>query len=151
MHISEFISQYLYKNKLSQRQFAKDCGLSNGYISMLINNVNPRTGKPLVPSLTALIALAKGMKITVDELIAKTDDIDVDITLARNIPKRMKEEKPPVNDLSEDERRLIEIYRKISPEAGEMLLTMVNIFEEMPQDRAQMLLAMIRAGIENQW
>lgn len=61
-----------------------------------------------------------------------------------------EEEKPPVNDLSEDERRLIEIYRKISPEAGEMLLTMVNIFEEMPQDRAQMLLAMIRAGIENQ-
>jgi hypothetical protein len=31
-----------------------------------------------------------------------------------------------------------------------MLLTMVNIFEEIPQDRAQMLLAMIRAGIENQ-
>jgi transcriptional regulator with XRE-family HTH domain len=61
-----------------------------------------------------------------------------------------EEEKPPVNDLSEDERRLIEIYRKISPEAGEMLLTMVNIFEEIPQDRAQMLLAMIRAGIENQ-
>lgn len=61
-----------------------------------------------------------------------------------------EEEKPPVNELSEDERRLIEIYRKISPEAGEMLLTMVNIFEEMPQDRAQMLLAMIRAGIENQ-
>lgn len=150
MHISEFISQYLYKNKLSQRQFAKDCGLSNGYISMLINNVNPRTGKPLVPSLTALIALAKGMKITVDELISKTDDIEVDITLARNIPKGLTKEKPPVNELSEDERRLIEIYRKISPEAGEMLLTMVNIFEEMPQDRAQMLLAMIRAGIENQ-
>ena len=61
-----------------------------------------------------------------------------------------EEEKPPVNDLSEDERRLIEKYRKISPEAGEMLLTMVNIFEEMPQDRVQMLLAMIRAGIENQ-
>jgi hypothetical protein len=61
-----------------------------------------------------------------------------------------EEEKPPVNELSEDERRLIEIYRKISPEAGEMLLTMVNIFEEIPQDRAQMLLAMIRAGIENQ-
>ena len=60
-----------------------------------------------------------------------------------------EEETPPVNELSEDERRLIEIYRKISPEAGEMLLTMVNIFEEMPQDRAQMLLAMIRAGIEN--
>ena len=239
MHIGDFISGYLLKNKLSQRQFARDCGLSNGYISMLINNVNPRTGKPLVPSLTALISLAKGMKITVDELIAKTDDIDVDITLARNIidkkqvkdisnrviPKNIKavreklnitknkfaeelglkesdiddiengvynlnketvfkicdvlkttpdfldgtiyemlengdadaeyrylkqQKQPPVNDLSEDERRLIEKYRKINPEAGEMLLTMVNIFEEMPQDRAQMLLAMIRAGIENQ-
>ena len=139
MHISEFISQYLYKNKLSQRQFAKDCGLSNGYISMLINNANPHTGKPLVPSLTTLIALAKGMKITVDELIAKTDDIDVDITLARNIPKRMNEEKPPVNELSEDERLLLELYRKVSPETQKVLLTMVDTFDSQSDATRQML------------
>ena len=147
MHISEFISQYLYKNKLSQRQFAKDCGLSNGYISMLINNANPHTGKPLVPSLTTLIALAKGMKITVDELIAKTDDIDVDITLARNIPKRMNEEKPPVNELSEDERLLLELYRKVSPETQKVLLTMVDTFDSQSDETRQMLLAMIRAAL----
>lgn len=85
MTISEFISRYLNENKLSQRQFAKNCGLSNGYISMLINNENPKTKKPLVPSLSALISLSKGMGITVDELIEQTDDIDVDISFAKNI------------------------------------------------------------------
>lgn len=85
MTISEFISRYLTQNKLSQRQFAKNCGLSNGYISMLINNENPKTKKPLVPSLAALISLSKGMGITIDELIAQTDDIDVDISFAKNI------------------------------------------------------------------
>ena len=85
MTISEFISRYLNENKLSQRQFAKNCGLSNGYISMLINNENPKTKKPLIPSLSALISLSKGMGITVDELIEQTDDIDVDISFAKNI------------------------------------------------------------------
>ena len=85
MTISEYISRYLSENKLSQRQFAKNCGLSNGYISMLINNENPKTKKPLIPSLSALISLSKGMGITVDELIEQTDDIDVDISFAKNI------------------------------------------------------------------
>ena len=35
MKIGEYIRQYREENKLSQREFAKMCGLSNAYISML--------------------------------------------------------------------------------------------------------------------
>jgi transcriptional regulator with XRE-family HTH domain len=151
MHISEFISQYLYKNKLSQRQFAKDCGLSNGYISMLINNVNPRTGKPLVPSLTALIALAKGMKITVDELIAQTDDIDVDITLARNIPKRINEENSPEQtELSEGEKIWLSLYNRLSEEAREAIITTASALEQLPAESQKIFLSMLRGALGSQ-
>lgn len=146
MHIGEFVANYLLKNKISQRQFAKECGLSNGYISMLINNTNPRTGKPLVPSLTALLSLAKGMKITIDELIAETDDIDVDISLARNIPRAVNKQ-TPAPDLSESERVWIELYRKLSPEVRETFVTLVEKFDALPDGERQMLLAMIRGAI----
>ncbi len=52
---------------------------------MLINNVNPKTGKPMVPSLSALLSISKAMGITIDELIEAVDDLDVDISAAKNL------------------------------------------------------------------
>ena len=86
MRIGEFIYNYLIEHQMSQRQFAKKCNFSNGYISMLINNVNPKTGKPLVPSLTALLSISKAMGISLDALIDAVDDLDVDISAAKNLP-----------------------------------------------------------------
>lgn len=85
MTIGEYINAYLLEHQMSQRQFAKKCNFSNGYISMLINNLNPKTGKPLVPSLTALLSIARAMGVTLDELINAVDDMDVDISAARNL------------------------------------------------------------------
>ncbi len=113
MRIGEYINNYLLTNQLSQRQFAKQCGLSNGYISMLINNVNPKTGKPMIPSLSALLAIAKGMRITLDELINSTDDIDVDISAAKNLPAadnsngRMNEFADLFGKLTEEQQALV--------------------------------------------
>ena len=54
MTLSDFVKEYRKEHDLSQRQFAAICGLSNGYISMLERNLNPKTGLPLTPSLPAL-------------------------------------------------------------------------------------------------
>lgn len=91
MHIGEFINSYLLEHQMSQRQFAKKCGFSNGYISMLINNSNPKTGKPLVPSLTALLSISKTMGMSLDELIDSVDDMNVDISAAKNLPATDKD------------------------------------------------------------
>lgn len=55
------------------------CGLSTGYISLIEKEINPQTGKPMVPTLTVLNKIAKGMGITIDELIATCDDMPVDM------------------------------------------------------------------------
>ncbi len=81
MTLGEYISRYIEGHGLSQRQFALQCNVTNGYISMLISGVNPRTGKPMKPSLDTYIKLADGMGITLNELFAAIDDTQVSLPI----------------------------------------------------------------------
>lgn len=146
MHIGDFISGYLLKSeklKITKNKFAEELGLKESDIDDIENGVYNLNKETVFKICDVLKTTPDFLDGTIYEML-ENGDADAEYRYLK------QQKQPPVNELSEDERRLIEIYRKISPEAGEMLLTMVNIFEEMPQDRAQMLLAMIRAGIENQ-
>ena len=79
MTLRELIAQYRSEHGLSQRQFAVQCSLSNGYISMLEKGVNPKTGLPLTPTLQALKKLATGMGISLSDLISIADDMPVSL------------------------------------------------------------------------
>ena len=50
-------------------KFAKLCGRSKGYISMLENGVNPKTGKPIVPSIETITQVSAAMQISVEEFL----------------------------------------------------------------------------------
>lgn len=80
MKLSELIIEYRREHGISQRQMASQCGLSTGYISLIEKEINPQTGKPMVPSLAVLNKLAKGMGITLDNLLSVCDDMPVDIS-----------------------------------------------------------------------
>lgn len=77
MTLIELIQQYRTEHDMSQRQFATECGLSNGYISMLERGTNPKTGQPITPTLVAFKKLAAGMHMSVNELFSKIDDMPV--------------------------------------------------------------------------
>ena len=85
MKIGEYIKQYREENKLSQREFAKMCGLSNAYISMLEKGVNPSTGEPAVPSMNAYLQISQAMGVSLQTLMEAVDDT-VDIS-AKKITK----------------------------------------------------------------
>jgi transcriptional regulator with XRE-family HTH domain len=74
MKIGEYIKQYREENKLSQREFAKMCGLSNAYISMLEKGVNPSTGEPAVPSRNAYLQISQAMGVSLQTLMEAVDD-----------------------------------------------------------------------------
>lgn len=118
MHIGEFINNYLLEHQMSQRQFAKKCNLSNGYISMLINKVNPKTGRPPVPSLSALLSISKGMGITLDELITQTDDIEVDISAAKNLPA--------ANTSNGRVNEFTDLFTKLTPEQQSLVISQIK-------------------------
>lgn len=80
MTIGEIIKQYRETHGLSQRQFAEKCGdITNGYISMIEQGKNPSTGKPIVPSIDKVALLARGMGMSLHELIEIADDSPVTI------------------------------------------------------------------------
>lgn len=85
MTISDILKQYRSEHGLSQRQFADLCGVSNGYISLLEKGKNPKTGKPVTPTLGSLQRIAHTMGVTIDELLSSADDLEVDISVKPNL------------------------------------------------------------------
>lgn len=79
MTLSEYIIAFRTEKNISQRKFAENCELSNGYISMLEKGKNPNTDLPITPTLPQLKKLAKGMGVSVNELFTLVDDIDISL------------------------------------------------------------------------
>ena len=59
-----------------------------------------------------------------------------------------EEEEPIPEGLTEDERFLIEIYRKVPKDAQDLLLTMANTFDEQSDEARQKLLKLIEAALQ---
>ena len=73
MDIKDIILNYRQENKISQREFARRCALSNSLISLLEMGENPQTGKKISPDLITYRKLANGMGISVQALFEKLD------------------------------------------------------------------------------
>lgn len=67
--LADIIVQYRTDHDLSQRQFSAHCGISNGYIAMIERGMNPKTGKPVVPTIPSLIKIASGMGMALSDLL----------------------------------------------------------------------------------
>lgn len=67
--LADIIVQYRTDHDLSQRQFSAYCGISNGYIAMIERGMNPKTGKPVVPTIPSLIKIASGMGMALSDLL----------------------------------------------------------------------------------
>ena len=110
MHIGDIITEYCQAHGLSFRQYALKCGVTNGYISMLINGANPKTGKPLRPTVETYAKLAAGMGISVNDLFEIMDDAPVSLAVTGAQP--MKSPSSIIPDPVESE--LVSIYRDLN-------------------------------------
>lgn len=77
MKLQDFLREYREAHGLSQRQFAEQCGFSNGYISMLERGCNPKTKEPIACSIKTLNKLAIGMNISLNTLLQTVDEMPV--------------------------------------------------------------------------
>jgi Predicted transcriptional regulators len=74
MTLGDIIKAYRNAHDYSMGDFAKLSGLSKPYISMLERDINSSTGKPIIPSVPTLQAVAKVMGISLDVLMKQIDD-----------------------------------------------------------------------------
>lgn len=86
MILGDLIKQYRNDKGLSLRDFAKQCGLSHTYISALEKNIDPRTGKPIAPTLDTVKYLSKGMNMSIEEILKILDD-EQEFKLKEDAPK----------------------------------------------------------------
>lgn len=80
MTLGEIIKQYRLDHSLSMDAFAAQSGMSKSYISILEKNQHPKTGKPVIPSITVIRQAADGMHVDFNDLIARIDG-DVRLSL----------------------------------------------------------------------
>lgn len=79
MTIGEFIEQYLFDHGLSKNKFAKMCQISPSYVTFLIANKHPGTGKNIMPSMDVMNKIAKGTGTPIDELLLMTKNAPVEL------------------------------------------------------------------------
>lgn len=120
MTLKELIIHYREDNGLSQRQFAALCGLSNGYISMLERETNPKTGEKITPTLQALQKLACGMHTSLSNLLTKLDDMPVSISVGA---KSSSVSDCDFDILADTEIELITNFRALNDAGQEKVLT----------------------------
>lgn len=81
MKLGQIVHNYRKTQDVSMDLFCKKSGLSKGYISMIENERNPRSNKPIRPTLPTLEKLATAMDMSMTELFEMLDpDTVVDVS-----------------------------------------------------------------------
>lgn len=122
--LGKAISDYRLKNKLSQRDFATLCDVSHSYINKLEKGVDPRSGKPVEPTLLMIEKIAKAMKKSKNELLEeigylnKTSQIALSSKEERDIARDLEK---TLEDLENSEDALMFDGEPIDDHTKEMI------------------------------
>lgn len=76
--LSKIVDNYITKNDISLRDFAKQCDLSHSYVAKLRKGYDPITKKTVVPSIDTIEKLAKGMNMDLEYLLTMSKYLDDD-------------------------------------------------------------------------
>ena len=121
MTLSEMIKQYRKAKDLSQRDFARRCGLSNSLISILEMGINPQTGKKPQPDLDTYRKIAIGMNRSVQELfsdLGSSESVDIG---------------SPVMESEQEEKELealIKLWKVSNPERRKAIIRVIKAMSE---------------------
>lgn len=127
MTLSEYLAKYRAEHgNISQRELAKRCGVSNGYIAMLERGYASASGEPVTPSMKIMRKLAEGMRVDLDELLRSLDG-DTVIGLGGALPA----EQANYDRLNGVEQRLIKMYRELNDRGKEYVIDSVYLAHNM--------------------
>ena len=138
MDIGTIIKKYREDNNLSLRDFASKCGTSHSYIAMLENGKNSKTGEPIIPTITMMKKISTALDTNINDLISTCEDMP--ITLGRDKERLSSKYRnitifedyeainnsPTEPQLSEGERKLLELFRQLPEESQRMYLEVLR-------------------------
>ena len=121
MTLGEIIKNYRAEHDMSMDDFVKASGLSKAYISMLENNRNPKTNRPIIPSIDTYNKAAKGMRMNVTDLINCIAPMRVQSVVDE---QKAIGENPPA--LFAYERQLLDSFNELSTERQIQVQTFIR-------------------------
>lgn len=125
MKIGERVATYRESHGMSQREFARKCGLSSVIISYLERGERSN-GDPYLPKFDTIRKIARGMGTTAEKLISECEDFELNLSVGM-------EETPIYEDFTQsqsaDEMMLLQAYRMIPIE--HRIEAMQLVFEVM--------------------
>ena len=107
MKVGEWLKLYREQHNLSMQALADLCGFSKAYINVLEKGVNPKTGKPISPTMQTFEKIARGTKTDVDTLL-KILDGDQPITVNAPASDDLPDVSPTGNKIDARTRRQLE-------------------------------------------
>lgn len=103
MKIGQWIKQYRNERGMSMQEFADACGFSKAYIGLLEKGINPKTNKPMSPTMKAFRKIAAAVNLDVNDLLAALDGSQPITVKVAKLPP------PPVPE-EEKENLLMTLY-----------------------------------------
>lgn len=137
MTLGDYIKEYREGQGLSQRKFSDLCGLSNAYISVLEQNVNPKTGEAPAPTYGVYQKVARAMGIDVQTLMERCPDSKVSIGSKMTLQITSAPIHSDVIDMLEDranvsdeDEELKSLWKTASPAAKKAALAVLKSMQE---------------------
>ena len=122
MTIGEITSEYRAQNRLSQREFAAKCGISHSSLALLERGYNPQTGKPVIPKISQLKKIARGLGMSLHDLCLKADDMEI------LLPNAFEVYGPAVTDEYDEE--IIGFLAYLTTEQKKFLIAQLKVLKE---------------------
>ncbi len=85
--LGQYIKKKREEKNMALRPFAEMCDLSHAYIDKLEKGVDPRTGKPVIPTIDTLQKISQALNCPLEELlkqggyIEKKDEVESELDL----------------------------------------------------------------------
>lgn len=130
--IGKIIEKRRKELKLSYRKLSELTGLSHSHISSIEKGIEPKTNKPVRPSLETIEKLAKGLNVSIEFLLGKVlrPEINIDYNF-NNTVSQIKED----NLITELYPRIMEKYETM--ELNEKETKAYEYLKNMPQDEVE--------------
>lgn len=145
MKVGEWLKLYREQHDLSMQALADLCGFSKAYINVLEKGVNPKTGKPISPTMQTFEKIARGTKTDVDTLLKILDGdqpITVNAPASDDLPDlTQKDEREIMHLMDEMKEKLMQEEglmfdgQPASPESIQSILDAMQIGMEMAKKR----------------
>ena len=125
MELKDVLKNFREKNKISQREFARRCDLSNSLISILEMGTNPQTGKKMSPDLVTYRKLASGMGVSLQFLLESLDDTELVSLSFDDFARALGQDEPEIPQTKEA-RIISGGIDKMPPERREQALKVLQ-------------------------